>query len=217
MEVVAKLGWREEEIVVNVQGDEPLITPGGDRPSGRLAACALQRLRRRHAQRADRAGRRRVRSKHRQGGGGPLWPGAVFLARADPHGLAPASARPAGTVSMAPRWQRHIGIYAYRIRALREFVAWPPSPLEQVEALEQLRLLDHGRHIAIAQARGAGAGRRRHAGGCRTRPRHHQCLAARAGDLSASDNRANSGSADCGVPRKLRGRWRLGWRPVGVS
>ena len=49
-------------------------------------------------------------------------------------------------------WQRHIGIYAYRVSALESFVAWPPSALEEVEVLEQLRLLEHGVDIAVAEA-----------------------------------------------------------------
>lgn len=44
---------------------------------------------------------------------------------------------------------RHIGIYAYRADFLRQFVAWPPSPLELTESLEQLRALEHGAQIRI--------------------------------------------------------------------
>ena len=53
---------------------------------------------------------------------------------------------------LAAGWQRHIGIYAYRVDALREFVSWPVGHLERVEALEQLRLLERGRGIAVAEA-----------------------------------------------------------------
>ena len=54
---------------------------------------------------------------------------------------------------------RHIGIYAYRVRSLLEFAAWPPTPLEITEKLEQLRALEHGMHIhlvALAEAPPAG-------------------------------------------------------------
>ena len=44
---------------------------------------------------------------------------------------------------------RHIGIYAYRVRSLLEFAAWPPTPLELTEKLEQLRALEHGMHIHL--------------------------------------------------------------------
>jgi 3-deoxy-manno-octulosonate cytidylyltransferase (CMP-KDO synthetase) len=54
---------------------------------------------------------------------------------------------------------RHIGIYAYRVRSLLQFSAWPPTPLELTEKLEQLRALEHGMHIhlvALAQSPPAG-------------------------------------------------------------
>ncbi|MBI1392460.1 MAG: 3-deoxy-manno-octulosonate cytidylyltransferase [Alphaproteobacteria bacterium] len=44
--------------------------------------------------------------------------------------------------------RRHVGLYAYRIEALRDFVATPPSDYERIEGLEQLRLMEAGRHIA---------------------------------------------------------------------
>ena len=47
--------------------------------------------------------------------------------------------------------QRHIGIYAYRVAALREFVSWPVGLLESVELLEQLRFLENGKKIHVAQ------------------------------------------------------------------
>lgn len=49
-----------------------------------------------------------------------------------------------------PRYH-HIGIYAYRLEALRKFIACPPSILEQREKLEQLRALENGMTIAIAK------------------------------------------------------------------
>jgi 3-deoxy-manno-octulosonate cytidylyltransferase (CMP-KDO synthetase) len=44
---------------------------------------------------------------------------------------------------------RHIGIYAYRVSSLLQFAAWPPTPLEMTEKLEQLRALEHGMHIQL--------------------------------------------------------------------
>ncbi len=60
--------------------------------------------------------------------------------------------------AFAGAW-RHIGIYAYRVRSLLQFAAWPPTPLETTEKLEQLRALEHGMHIhlvTLAQAPPAG-------------------------------------------------------------
>jgi 3-deoxy-manno-octulosonate cytidylyltransferase (CMP-KDO synthetase) len=51
---------------------------------------------------------------------------------------------------LGPRWH-HIGIYAYRRAALERFVSLPPSPLEQREALEQLRALENGMRIGCAR------------------------------------------------------------------
>lgn len=49
-------------------------------------------------------------------------------------------------------FQRHIGIYAYRVAFLNQYVTWPPAPLEQAEQLEQLRALWQGHRIHVAQA-----------------------------------------------------------------
>jgi 3-deoxy-manno-octulosonate cytidylyltransferase (CMP-KDO synthetase) len=52
--------------------------------------------------------------------------------------------------SFAGAW-RHIGIYAYRVRSLLQFASWPPTPLEQTEKLEQLRALEHGMRIHLVE------------------------------------------------------------------
>lgn len=49
-------------------------------------------------------------------------------------------------------YQRHIGIYAYRAGFIKEYIAMTPSPIEQIEALEQLRVLYHGKTIKIETA-----------------------------------------------------------------
>ena len=58
----------------------------------------------------------------------------------------------AGTAQAAPgspTYYLHLGIYAYRRRFLLEFAAWPQTPLEKAEKLEQLRALEHGRSIMV--------------------------------------------------------------------
>lgn len=45
---------------------------------------------------------------------------------------------------------RHIGIYAYRLKFLQQFIQWPPGSLEIIESLEQLRVLENGHNIAIS-------------------------------------------------------------------
>jgi len=49
-------------------------------------------------------------------------------------------------------FHKHTGLYVYRREVLLEFASWPPSRLEQIEALEQLRALEHGVHIKAIQA-----------------------------------------------------------------
>ncbi len=49
--------------------------------------------------------------------------------------------------------RRHVGLYAYRARFLKDFVTWPIGALERLEGLEQLRALEQGRLIAVAPAK----------------------------------------------------------------
>ena len=48
--------------------------------------------------------------------------------------------------------QRHIGIYAYRVGLLHQFITWTPSALELIESLEQLRVMSNGHVIHVAEA-----------------------------------------------------------------
>jgi len=52
----------------------------------------------------------------------------------------------------AGEWWRHIGIYGYRVGFLKRFAAMPPGQLEQIEMLEQLRVLEAGHRIAVGIA-----------------------------------------------------------------
>jgi len=47
-------------------------------------------------------------------------------------------------------YYKHLGLYVYRRAFLCEYVHWPPTPLEEAEQLEQLRILEHGRLLAVA-------------------------------------------------------------------
>jgi 3-deoxy-manno-octulosonate cytidylyltransferase (CMP-KDO synthetase) len=57
--------------------------------------------------------------------------------------------RPSDGALPAPPPLRHVGLYAYRAAFLRRFPTLPPSPLEAMESLEQLRVLWHGERIAV--------------------------------------------------------------------
>jgi 3-deoxy-manno-octulosonate cytidylyltransferase (CMP-KDO synthetase) len=125
------------EIVVNLQGDFPTITPDTiraalpplDDPAVDIATLASQI----HTEEED------------------LAP-SVVKAVGSPIGREPAACALFHPRHGAP-WRRpryhHIGLYAYRRAALERFVALPPSPLEQQEKLEQLRALEAGMRIDI--------------------------------------------------------------------
>jgi len=144
-EAVRAKGFASDDIVVNLQGDEPGM-PGG------LVARVAQGLRNADGSEISTAVAP-VRSLQEF-----LDPNCVKALRArDGRALyfsrAPvpwprdsiAAARP---TSFLGAW-RHIGIYAYRVRSLLQFAAWPPTPLELTEKLEQLRALEHGMHIHL--------------------------------------------------------------------
>ncbi len=142
-EAAAALGLGGEEIVVNVQGDEPLIAPG---LIGEVAAT-LERSR--EASMATAA-----HPIHDQAS---LANPNVVKVALDAAGYALYFSR---SQIPYPReagglWYRHAGIYAYRVAFLKEFSSMKPSPLEQTEALEQLRALWHGCRIAVAVSQAA--------------------------------------------------------------
>ena len=155
MEVVANAGWRDDEIVVNVQGDEPLLPPlvidqvaalARDASARRESPCRVATLCEAIACAADVFDPNIVKMVVDAQGR------ALYFSRAPvPWSRATFSHSGAkGTLSAG--WHRHVGIYAWRVDALKEFVSWPVGKLERVEALEQLRLLEHGRGIAVAEA-----------------------------------------------------------------
>ncbi|MEM1111072.1 MAG: 3-deoxy-manno-octulosonate cytidylyltransferase [Pseudomonadota bacterium] len=150
-EVAAAQHWPDEHIVVNVQGDEPLIPPAViDQVAVNLA-------------------------EHRDAGIATLCepivsaedllsPNVVkvvmgedsiarYFSRAPVPWPRDAFARHRRQLPDSDAcWFRHIGIYAYRVGFLRRFVAWPSAPMEKLEQLEQLRALHHGVMIHVAQA-----------------------------------------------------------------
>jgi 3-deoxy-manno-octulosonate cytidylyltransferase (CMP-KDO synthetase) len=147
-EVVEHLGLAAEALVVNVQGDEPLIEPGliravaallGDTPEAAIAtACHPIRdageLFDPNAVKValDRAGL------------------ALYFSRAPLPWARDAFAATTKTLPEGLPCYRHIGIYAYRADFLRSYPRLERSPLERFEALEQLRALWHGYSIAVA-------------------------------------------------------------------
>jgi 3-deoxy-manno-octulosonate cytidylyltransferase (CMP-KDO synthetase) len=155
-EACDRLGLGADEVVVNVQGDEPLIDPA------LIDAVAALLQRHPHASMSTAAHPIEAAAELRN-------PNVVKVVT-DAQGLALYFSR-----APIPWWRdganaglaeigetpplRHIGIYGYRVRFLKTFPTLAPAPLEQAEALEQLRALWHGHRIAVhiaAQAPGPG-------------------------------------------------------------
>ena len=149
-EVASALGLAGDAIVVNVQGDEPLIPPAViDQVAANLAAhpeAAMSTLAEPIEEVAALFNPNVVKVVTDQNGlaltfsRAPLpWARDAFAASRDQ--------LPAGVP-----YRRHIGIYAYRAQFLNNFVSWGPCWLEDTECLEQLRALFHGERIHVADA-----------------------------------------------------------------
>ena len=148
-EAVDAAGLAGSEIVVNVQGDEPLIDPklirkvAGElalRPKASIATAAHP----------DRRGRRVLRSQRREGRDRHRRLRAILLPRADPLRARRLRRNRASVLPEGLPAYRHIGLYAYRVSFLREYSSLSPTAAERFEALEQLRALGHGHRIAVA-------------------------------------------------------------------
>ncbi|MCU7645309.1 3-deoxy-manno-octulosonate cytidylyltransferase [Pseudomonas piscis] len=149
-EVATQLGLAADAIVVNVQGDEPLIPPAViDQVAANLAAHPEARM----ATLAEPIEDAQT-----------LFNPNVVKVVSDLNGLAltfsrstlpwarDAFARNRDELPAGVPYRRHIGIYAYRAGFLHDFVNWGPCWLENTESLEQLRALWHGVRIHVADA-----------------------------------------------------------------
>jgi 3-deoxy-manno-octulosonate cytidylyltransferase (CMP-KDO synthetase) len=144
-EIARTAGWSDDTLVVNLQGDEPLMPPALIRQAAQLLAGDAG------ADIATLCHPLHAREEW-------LNPNVVKLVM-DSFGYAlyfsraPIPWKREGTSAESPLPRglafRHIGLYAYRVGALRRFSALPPAPLEQCEMLEQLRALSHGLRIKV--------------------------------------------------------------------
>lgn len=149
-ELAARRRWADESIVVNVQGDQPLLPPALiDQVAGLLAVdpgADLATLATPVLSLEEYLDPNVVKVVARDDGR------ALYFSRAPiPWGRDDAVAGLASQRSFDGA-RRHIGLYAYRVGALRRLAALPPSPLERRERLEQLRALENGMSITIADA-----------------------------------------------------------------
>ncbi|MCS6766386.1 MAG: 3-deoxy-manno-octulosonate cytidylyltransferase [Candidatus Protistobacter heckmanni] len=144
-EVAVRLGLADEDIVVNVQGDEPLIDPA-------LIAAVAAHLQA-HPDCAIATAAHPIETAEE------IFNPNIVKAVLDAQGRALYFSRAsipwhrdsygAGKERAAGAALRHIGLYAYRAGFLRRYPQLPPAPPEQAEALEQLRALWHGERIAV--------------------------------------------------------------------
>lgn len=152
-EACEQLGLDGDDIVINVQGDEPLIDPALVRRCAALLAeradCVMSTAAHPLLTRSDFDNPNVVKVVLDREGR------ALYFTRA---GVPCWRDGPAGALPSPPPL-RHVGLYGYRAAFLRRFPRLAASPLEQIEALEQLRVLWHGERIAVhvsAEAPGAG-------------------------------------------------------------
>lgn len=154
-EVATHLGFADEAIVVNVQGDEPLIDPQLiDAVALHLAGhpdCAIATAAHPLDAIADVFNPNVVKVVCDAAGRALYFSRApIPWARDAWTGLAAGATGTAAAVPMpAMPVLRHIGLYAYRAGFLRRFPTLATSPLEQTEALEQLRAMWHGERIGV--------------------------------------------------------------------
>ena len=143
------LGWPDEAVIVNLQGDEPLMPAAcldqvADLLAADQSACMASLY-----WPLDTAGE--IEDANIVKVVTDLTGTALLFSRS----VVPYP-REWGNLGLAlqagARWKRHIGLYACRAGALQSFSRTPPTPLETVEKLEQLRMLETGRRIVLAQA-----------------------------------------------------------------
>jgi 3-deoxy-manno-octulosonate cytidylyltransferase (CMP-KDO synthetase) len=143
-EVAAVRGWADGDIVVNVQGDEPLIPPVViDQVAKLLAAnprADIATLAVKIESLADLNDPNNVKVACDAAGR------ALYFSRA------PIPFNRDTPATVAGACLRHVGLYAYRVASLRRLAALPPGRLEVVEKLEQLRALENGMEIRVALA-----------------------------------------------------------------
>jgi 3-deoxy-manno-octulosonate cytidylyltransferase (CMP-KDO synthetase) len=140
-------GWSDDTIVVNLQGDEPFAPAQGIRAVAELLRGSGAEMATLATPVTD------VETlfdpnavKLVQAGNGD----ALYFSRAPVPWPRDAFAQERTRLPEGGHWLRHIGIYAYRAGFLQRFAAMPPGRLEQVESLEQLRVLEAGFRIAVA-------------------------------------------------------------------
>jgi 3-deoxy-manno-octulosonate cytidylyltransferase (CMP-KDO synthetase) len=146
-EVARQRGWQEDEIVVNLQGDEPLIPPEyiqhvafalSRQTQANIATLATQIIDYEEVFNPNAV--KVVTDKHNY---------ALYFSRAPVPWDRNQFANGNQNISTTFPYLRHIGLYAYTVYFLQQYCLWQTSALETVECLEQLRILWHGESILV--------------------------------------------------------------------
>jgi 3-deoxy-manno-octulosonate cytidylyltransferase (CMP-KDO synthetase) len=148
-ECAGQLGWSDDQLVVNLQGDEPLMPPACLNQVadllGKHADCEVASLYWPILEAAEVLNPNAVKVVTDVQGR------ALYFSRS-PIPYARAFTDIQAAIDAGVVWKRHLGLYAYRLSALKRFTAIPPTALESAESLEQLRIMEQGGSIALAQA-----------------------------------------------------------------
>ncbi|QKO13723.1 3-deoxy-manno-octulosonate cytidylyltransferase [Dickeya solani] len=147
-EVIDHYGFADDEIIVNVQGDEPLIPPViirqvADNLAGSRAGMATLAVPITTCEEAFNPNAVKVVTDAEGY--------ALYFSRATIPWERDRFAKSRDAIG--DHFLRHIGIYAYRAGFIRRYVGWAPSQLEKIEMLEQLRVLWYGEKIHVAVAK----------------------------------------------------------------
>ncbi|NKI74863.1 3-deoxy-manno-octulosonate cytidylyltransferase [Dickeya sp. CFBP 2040] len=147
-EVIDRYGFADDEIIVNVQGDEPLIPPViirqvAENLAGSRAGMATLAVPITSCEEAFNPNAVKVVTDAEGY--------ALYFSRATIPWERDRFAESKNTIG--DHFLRHIGIYAYRAGFIRRYVGWAPSQLEKIEMLEQLRVLWYGEKIHVAVAK----------------------------------------------------------------
>ncbi len=146
-EVARLCGWAGDDIIVNLQGDEPLIPPAYIRDAAEALAnqqqAGIATLAAQIADAEEIFNPNAVKVVLNHAGY------ALYFSRAPIPWERDAFTRTGGVPSGKLPYLRHIGMYAYTVDFLNRYCLWDASLLESVESLEQLRILWHGEAIRV--------------------------------------------------------------------
>ena len=147
-EVATLLGFADNQVIVNVQGDEPLIPPAvinqvGHLMKGNAQMATLYETIIHSAHVFDPNIVKVVTDMEGH---------ALYFSRAPIPWYRDGFSDHQGALPSTINYKRHIGIYGYRAGLLHNFVKWPVSELEKVEKLEQLRAMSNGIRIFVEEA-----------------------------------------------------------------